>query len=74
MLDQAGGQVLVEDGVRFFCEDEVYPAWTGGDGGAARGYIKFERHKGARVEVGLRGGEDVLELAEKVVQVVDHRW
>ena len=31
MLDQAGGQVLVMDGVRLFGEYGVYPVWTGGD-------------------------------------------
>ena len=30
--------------------------------------------KGAGTEVGLRCGEDVVELAEDVAQVVDHRW
>ena len=38
MWDQAGGQVLVEDGVRLFGEYGVYPVLTGGDRGAARGY------------------------------------
>ena len=42
MLDQAGGQVLVKDGVRLFGEYGVYPVWTGGDRGAARGYGNLE--------------------------------
>ena len=74
MLDQAGGQVLVKDGVRLFGEYGVYPVWTGGDRGAARGYGNLEGDKGAGTEVCLRCGEDVLELAEDVAQVVDHRW
>ena len=65
MLDQAGGQVLVKDGVRLFGEYGVYPVWTGGDRGAARGYGNLEGDKGAGTEVCLRCGEDVLELAER---------
>ena len=65
MLDQAGGQVLVEDGVRLFGEFGVYPVWTGGDRGAAQGYGNLEGDKGEGTEVGLRCGEDVLELADR---------
>ena len=65
---------MVEDGVRFFGEYGVCPVWTGGDRGAAGGYGNLERDKGAGAEVGLRCGEDVVELAEDVAQVVNHRW
>ena len=63
MPDEAGGQILVDDGIGFFGQDWVHPAAAGGDGGAVRRDGDLEWYEGARAEVGVGRGEDVPEFA-----------
>ena len=58
MLDEAGGQVLVDDSSRLLGNDRVHPIGAGGDGGALRMGGDLERGQGAGAEVGLGSGED----------------
>ena len=73
MLDEAGGQVLVDDGIGFLGQDRVRPVGAGGDGCTVRRDGNLEGDQGARAEVGLGRGEDVREFAKNVAQTVDDR-
>ena len=73
VLDEAGGQVMVDDSIRLLGKDRVHPVGAGGDGGAVRWDGDLERDQGARAEVGLGSGEDARQFAKNVAQVVNHR-
>ena len=75
MPDETGGQVPIVDGIGLFRQDSAHPAGGGSDGGAVRRDGDLEWYQRARAEVGLGHGEDILESAENVAQVVDpRRW
>ena len=59
MLDEDGGQALVDDGIGFLGQDRVHPEAVGGDGCTVRPDGNLEGDQDARAEVGLGRGEDV---------------
>ena len=73
MLEETGGQVLVDDSIRLHGKGGVHLVGSGGDGSAARWDCDLERDQGARSEVGLGRREDVRKFAKNVDQVVNYR-